>query len=72
MIKVRVDTIQDYVDLADELTDEDCADRDQSWFDPTFWEAAKAQAAEFELPFPPGIGDLDRLYQGELGVKISS
>ena len=58
------DAYHDWLDLADELNDVDC-EAQLDWFDADWVAVAQSQAAEFDLPWPPSVGDYDRWYANE-------
>jgi len=51
-----------YSALADEMNDPDVPPWNESDWDPEYVAAAKLYADANNLPFPPGTGDFDRLY----------
>ncbi len=52
---------QDWLDLADELNDVGVPTQ-LDWFDADVLREAQAQAATYDLPWPPSTGDYDRWY----------
>lgn len=56
---------EDYASLADEMNDYDVGPWVESDWDPRAVANARMYAEENGLPFPPGPGDYDRLYEKE-------